>query len=102
MKNQKPIPQKIECPECDQEVDWGNLYEFFLQQLHEEIEKMPLTYDSTCSRCKETVVLPSYVWGRYCKGCNYKLSSHVSYYSLGGCVEDICTAILSKFGKTDA
>jgi len=98
--NEEPTQHKIECPECSQKADFQWLYEEFLQQLHKEIENIPLTYDSICPNCKETVTLPGYAWGRYCKPCNRKLSTPVSWLPVGGCAEDICAEILSKFRKT--
>ena len=88
------------CHECDTKLDIRHLYEMFLIELHEEIEKLPLTRDSSCPNCKETKIIPSYQWGRYCKKCNYKLPLPFAAVSQAGSqAEDIVSVILEKFSK---
>jgi hypothetical protein len=91
---------EIDCHECDARLDIRHLYEAFLVELHDEIKKMPLTYESRCPSCKSCKILPSYVWGRYCEtpGCKYKLPAPFAVVSIGGSqAEDIVSLILKKF-----
>lgn len=87
----------MECPSCDYDIENIELYEQFLRNLEEQIQKIPLKTQSKCGNCGSVETLPGYRWGRYCP-CGYKLPQSFALAS-NFSAEDIVEAVLSRFAS---